>query len=442
MLKSRIQIILLCLFLASLSGRAYALPDQSDICADAPTAGHDTPVSKRLLANLLLSGNKEALKRIIGYPDRWRTIFLDSSDFCKGDKDNKTCETTRQAASIAAISFFQSINNEPGFPVQGLYAMDAALRSKSSDNDRKNAYFATDSDTGLSCLAPKGTPNVAAAKPGIGSRIRLRGVSDDLYIDRTQQEFKATSQATLSVSGDHSGTPTQTTKARGAIGYAFDVGGYTSLIPYISYYQSITDVVGKASNTDPTSNVAAGFLFSTTILESAPQVISAKPEFYRSTKYNADVETLRLSWTPYTYFDLTNGGINLNAPRPLPGLPFNLFAEVQLDFRVDVAHFSDKGNDPVQRLLNNDYTRAGTRLGFALTLDDPSYPALTFVVAETFLHGFTGTAKNLDMLEASITYNPDPKTNYFGLTTNYRKGIDEITAQRVQSWTVGLSAKY
>jgi hypothetical protein len=66
----------------------------------------------------------------------------------------------------------------------------------------------------------------------------------------------------------------------------------------------------------------------------------------------------------------------------IPYLPFNLFAEVQLDLRLDAAHYSNKGNDPAQRLFNNDYTRAGSRLGFALTLDDPNYPSLTFVVAE------------------------------------------------------------
>jgi hypothetical protein len=442
MRKRHLTSIFICLVYVVLVGQAYALPDQADICTDPPKLGLDSPVAKRLLANNLLFGNKEALKRIIGYPDRWRTIFLDNLDFCQGDKDNKGCEAARQAASIAAISFFQSINNEPGFPPQGLYGMSSALRSKPSDNARKNTYFSTDLDDGLFCLAPKGTPNVVASSPGTGSRVRLRGVSDDLYIDRTQQEFKATSQAMLSVSGDHSTVQTQTAKVKGAIGYALDVGGYTSVIPYLSFYQSITDIVGKSSSTDATSNVAAGLLFSTTIGESAPQVISAKPEFYQNTRYNSQLETLRLSWTPYTYFDLSNGGINLNAPRPIPYLPFNLFAEVQLDFRLDSAHYSNTGNDPVQRLLNDDYTRAGSRVGFALTLDDPNYPSLTFVIAETFLHGFTGSARNLDMFETSLTYNLDPKTSYLGLTANYRKGLDEVTALRVQTWTIGLSARY
>ncbi|WP_315836057.1 hypothetical protein [Bradyrhizobium prioriisuperbiae] len=97
-----------------------------------------------------------------------------------------------------------------------------------------------------------------------GSPLRVRGVSNDLLIRRDNPSFSSTSQATATISGDHSTTKTQNYKLTGAVGYAFE-SGFTAAVPYVSFYQSITDTEGKAQSRDPTSFVAGGMMFTTTI---------------------------------------------------------------------------------------------------------------------------------------------------------------------------------
>jgi hypothetical protein len=170
-------------------------------------------------------------------------------------------------------------------------------------------------------------------------------------------------------------------------------------------------------------------------------VISAKPQFLDNTKDGSQIGSLRLMYTPYTDFDVSQGGFNLNNFRQIDILGFNSYAQIQVDLRADIGQYANIGNDPVQRLLNKNFGRAGSRFGFAF-MTDPVSPSLTLVVAETLLYGFSGAVRNLDLFETSLTYNLDPKTNYLGLTATYRKGRDEDTALRVQTWLLGLSARY
>jgi len=45
------------------------------------------------------------------------------------------------------------------------------------------------------------------------------------------------------------------------------------------------------------------------------------------------------------------------------------------------------------------------------------------------------------MFESSVTYNLE-QNNYFGITAKYNHGRDEETAVAVQSWMIGLTARY
>jgi hypothetical protein len=79
-------------------------------------------------------------------------------------------------------------------------------------------------------------------------------------------------------------------------------------------------------------------------------------------------------------------------------------------------------------------------VGFSL-ITDPTGPSLTLTVEETYLYGFAGSVRNLDLFHTQLTYNFDAK-KYVGIAASYSKGRDEDTALPTQMWTVGLSAKY
>jgi hypothetical protein len=447
--------IAFCLSWTLPSRAAGLLPQQSDICDAVPDAHTDVNASKKLVANYLLVGNTYGIKRAFGGPEQWRLIFTQApGEFCSSNlvcprgtredictKTIETCKRSKFDAVNLAQEFFDAMKTENS-STNASFKLNSTLANSAT---QEQTYFATATDdASLRCVMPekpKPPPPPAVADK---SRIRLRGVSDDLYIDRNRPEFKSTSQAAVTVSGDHSvsTTQTQTTKIKGAVGYAFEPGGHTAVIPYISFYQSLTDVTGKPQTTDPTSNVAGGLLFSTT-KESGhfENVISAKPQFLDNTKDGSQIGSLRLMYTPYTTFDVSGGGLNLNNLRPIDILGSKGYAQIQVDLRADVGQYANIGNDPVQRLLNKDFTRAGSRFGFAF-MTDPVSPSLTLVVAETLLYGFTGLVRNFDLFETSLTYNLDPKTNYLGLSATYRKGRDEDTALRVQTWLLGLTARY
>jgi hypothetical protein len=434
-----------CAFLIG-EGSADALPPHSDICDGGI-------VSKKLLAMHIidLSGNKDAPKLVFGDADLWRTIFTDpqfcpTRKLCRGGMDAAVCskaaaacDAAQNAAVGAAEEFFQDVNLETAKP-KATYVEDASLRSLTSDAARMRKYFSSPADTAsrITCTAtdvPAPPPPSAAEK----SPFRVRGDSDDLYVARSKDAFKSTSQATITFSGDRSDVPTQTIKAKGALGYAYQVNNSTVAIPYISYYQSITDTFGKPQSTDPASNVAAGLLFTSSYeyYDLVNNVFNVKPQYLLNTKDHSEIESVRLIYTPYT---LIEGSPNLNKFQRIGFSPIPLYAQILFDTRVDAGAYRNRGNDPVQSLLNKDFLRAGSRFGFALT-SDIGTSSVTLVVAETCLYGFYGTVRNLSVFDASLTYSLDPK-KYFGLTAAYRNGIDEDTAIRVETWTVGLSAKF
>lgn len=430
-------------------GSAGLLPPHGDICDDGI-------VSKKLLASYILelNDNKVAKRMIFGDAVLWRSIFTDEPEqFCsakavcrrKGltgkdcNKEIEACVAGQDLAVSNAGTFFDELTIETA-KKRAIYTEDAVL-VRASAGARARIYFSSPDDranaivcTAIDIPAPP-PPSVTEKSP-----FRVRGVSGDLYIDRSSTDaFKSTSQATLTSTGDRSATPTQTLKARAALGYAVQVATTTVAIPYISFYQSITDTFGRPQSTDPASNVAAGVLFSSSFSDSeVNHVIGAKPQYLLNTKDHSEIGSLRLSYTPYTYF--SGDTPNLNFFQPISYSPIPLYAQIQFDLRLDAGAYANRGNDPVQRLLNKDFLRSGSRVGFAFTTDpNPNSPSLTLVVAETYLYGFSGTVRNLNIFEASLTYNFN---KYVGLTGSYRNGTDEDTAIRVETWIVGLSGRF
>lgn len=427
---------------------AGLLPPHDEIC--------DTGVvSKKLLASYIidLNTNKVAKKIVFGDAVLWRTIFTEEPEqFCSSKavcrrkrltgedckKEVEACIAGQDLAVGNAVAFFDELTRETA-KKRPTYTADPAL-AKASAGARARIFFSSPEDgvNSVQCTAvdiPGPPPPSVIEK----SPFRVRGVADDLYVDRSSTDaFKSTSQATLTSTGDRSTTPTQTLKARAALGYAFQFG-MTTAIPYISFYQSITDTFGRPQNTDPSSNVAAGMLFTTsTSSAEVNHVISAKPQYLLNTKDHSEIGSLRLIYTPYTYF--AGDTPNLNFFQPVIYTPIPVYASILFDLRLDAGAYADRGNNPVQRLLNRDFIRSGSRAGFAITTDpNPNAPSFTLVVAETYLYGFSGTVRNLNIFEASLTFNFN---KYVGLTASYRNGTDEDTAIRVETWMVGLSGRF
>jgi hypothetical protein len=400
-----------------------------------------------------LNDNRVAKRMIFGEAALWRLIFTEEPEqFCSAKavcqrrglagKDCTdaidACVAGQDLAVSNAGAVFDELTLETANK-KGTYAEDAGL-TRASAGARARIYFSNQDDkaNAIVCTAVD-TPEPPPPSITEKSLFRVRGVSDDLYIDRSNADaFKSTSQATLTSTGDRT-AHTQTLKTKAALGYAVPINTTTVAIPYISFYQSITDTFGKPQSTDPASNVAAGMLFNSSFSNSVVNnVFGAKPQYLLNTKDHSEIGSLRLSYTPYTYFP---GRVpNLNFFQPISYSPIPLYAQIQFDLRLDAGTYQNRGNDPVQRLLNQDYVRSGSRFGLAFTTDpNPNAPSFTLVVAETYLYGFSGTVRNLNIFEASLTYNFN---KYLGLSSTYRNGKDEDTAIRVETWMVGLSGRF
>src|SRR4029077_18942691 len=125
-------------------------------------------------------------------------------------------------------------------------------------------------------------------KDPVLSKIRVRGLSDDLNIDRNDPRFKGTTSATGSYSANTAATHTFTTIATGAVGYAFDTIPQTQIVPYLSFFQSVTNIVGKATNNDPNNYVSGGIMFQHYFdYEGVTHEFSIKPQYLTDTTTEA-----------------------------------------------------------------------------------------------------------------------------------------------------------
>ena len=271
---------------------AGLLPGQGDICSAIPEPGQSTSVSKRLVANYVLAGNPAAIKRVFGDPVLWNAIFTQEEEqFCArsavcrgvtGDACNKevdACRFSRSSALIGALNLLDALaadsrGKNPSFRMSsGLVDQETAARMRN--------YFSTSADGGIECVGPKSAKVPQSPAAANVSPLRVRGVSNDLLIARDLPSFSSTSQATLTVSGEHTTNQTRNAKLTEEIGYAF-TGDLTTAVPYVSFYQSTTDVKGKATSLDPNNFVAAGMMFTTTVPgDLLVQTFAAKPQFSR-----------------------------------------------------------------------------------------------------------------------------------------------------------------
>ena len=362
---------------------------------------------------------------------------------CKAAVDS--CLAYKQDAVNAAHYFFQNLNREDA-KSSATYKESTGLRGGQAF-EQTNKYFDyktinQDDVNYIECTSVKvdPSPSTAQADSSPLGRIRVRGRSDDLYVDRATPQFKSTTPASVNLTG--SGFNNYSQKLTSVLGYKLDVGTDGQFIPYVSTSQSVTDAPKKPRVIDPTNNVAGGFLATTFFgdpnNEYVQHVITAKPQYLLNTADQSELTSLRLIYAPWT--DIPNIPFNTNTYHLIPIFPGPVWGSWIFDLRNDTGAYEDRGNTRTIVATNQDFDRFGTRAGLVLTTD-PAFPSLTMTVTETYLYGFVGHYKKLDLFEASVTYNLE-SNNYFGLTASYKHGRDEDTAVAAQTWTVGLTTRY
>src|ERR1700722_2284070 len=451
---------------------AAATPDDNDVDANLPLhkdVCKNGFVSRKLLAYQLLVNikNTHAIMRISGGPDLWHTIYTDSNfcpikakDACKRDAKSPECaaatecESDQLDAIDSGVAFFGALNanqraSSPAFvPGKDLAKLHSGTDPLSGASNQLLLFFSSAAvkanyeDNGIQCAAkdaPQPPPpyNAASDKSPL-SKVRVRGASDDLYIDRLQGNFKATAAAAGTFTSNTLAVHTTTTKAGAALAYAFAPIPPTQLLPYFSFSQSITGTAGKPGVVDPTNNVAWGVVAERYFIDpntpAISHVLSVKPQFLINTTDHSELASVRLIYAPW----IDSAVFNLNTFKKLNFLPGSTWGEIVFDVRNDYGAYTDRGLTPAIIGVNKDFERAGARIGVALTNDN--FPSLTLLVSETYLYGFSGYYRAIDLFQASLTYNL--VNNYLGLTASYKKGRDEDTAVASQTWTVGLTARY
>jgi hypothetical protein len=289
-------------------------------------------VSKRKLAGYLLAQastkNSDVLSAAISGPDTWRTIFTDNN-FCKvpssctknpntaACKAAAKCVLAKEFAEGESIRFFVLLNSEVKKPNRA-YSESSALAALANDpNAESENYFREENNEySISCTRndiPAAAPPFDPTKDPILKNIRIRGLSDDLWIDRDDLRFKGTTSATGNFSGDSSAAHTYTTKVAGSIGYAFDVDSKTQVVPYFSIYQSLTDTQFKPRTFDANDNIAGGVLVQSYFnYGDVTNIVAIKPQYllYTNGFNEAELASLRAIYTPMT--DVLNRFIRLD----------------------------------------------------------------------------------------------------------------------------------
>jgi hypothetical protein len=426
------------------------LPARGDVCVGGT-------VSRQKLATVLLVNGKnyDAVIATAGNP----TAIFSDGNFCHTSpaqrqsckKDPTTPDCMAAAKCTAALSgalqsadeFFASLNSEIKKKDQALYSESEALATlPRGTGDQTVAYFGSDPKHiySIGCTAATVSPPPKPFDPTkdkVLSPLRVRGLSDNLNVDRTAAGFKSTTPATASYTSDTLTAHTSTVKIASAFGYAIDTIPQAQIVPYLSVTQSLTESSIKPSAVDQNNNVAAGVLLQRYFdADQVSHIFSIKPQFLYNTANFAEIESVRAIYTPEL-----NIPFSLNTFRRLEFIPGQPWYELLFNVRSDSGAYANRGKTPAVIATNRDFERAGIQAGFAVSTDGiPNFPSMTFIATETYLYGFSGFYRTIDLFQASATYNL--VSNYLGLTATYKKGRDEDTAVASQQWTVGLSGRY
>lgn len=276
------------------------------------------------------------------------------------------------------------------------------------------------------------------------SRVRLRGISDDLYVDRSWNEFKGTSQASVNFSNDNSATHVTSTKIKATLGYAFDIDTpgqiLSTFIPFISADEAITDTAHKPRSLPASNNVASGFSLNANIGGNA--MFSIKPQFIVGTTMHSQLTMVQVSYAPWTNKSDSGYFMPFNTAVPVYGSgndSSDIWGQFLFDLRADLGSYNDRG-DPMFVAQNQDFARFGSKFGFAFFTAPGAIP-VTLRATEVLLYGAQGAQRNIGYFDSSLSVGLD-RNGYASWTLGYTNGRDENTTVRVQTFKAGLSARY
>jgi hypothetical protein len=422
-------------------------PDPAAICVPAAN-GAGKIVDKRALAKALLADFPISGLALSGSititkndPDTSkRIIAVATPGFCKnnpdcGDADKK---------SIASIDG----------RLAGLFGTQQAGFRAPAGVDQNAWFSGPNEQNAMVCEIPAGTAVASTApilKPPAkeSSPIRVRGKVADLYIDRSQNDFKSTSQATLSFAGDGV-AKTQTNTLTGVIGYAIpgvvgnERGQRGDLVPYVAVNRVIVNAFSgsksKPSANETVSLGVTGSLFLNNETGTFGQIINLRPDFLFDLQDDSRLASLNLQWIPIAGELLETSGdssfhLGLNYFHPLwPGV---VSYKPLFDLRLDGGTYTDRGLPAVAH-THVDYLRVGGMAGISLISDVANVP-LTFSSSYVGLYAASGR-QNVGYFSNTLSFNLF--NDYVTPSATYSNGNREDTGKREQLWLVGLSARF
>jgi hypothetical protein len=283
--------------------------------------------------------------------------------------------------------------------------------------------------------------NATSTAAPASAEFRLRGTPDDLTYRKGDDGFTGASKASLSFS-DNGVNKTRTDQLQGTAGYAVPIGtdtNYTA-IPYAGTNRNVSNKAGKSAKI----GVETVDIGTVAVLKDIPfsgATVSLTPDYLLNLQDHSRLATGHAIFAPH-FVGLLNNPANL-------GIVFTActsqdqancaswpYFTLLADIRSDVGAYTDRGIASA-RAANQDFSRLGTKFGFDLFLKN----WIDLAVTHTYLHGFSGSGKTLNDFQSSLSFYFGTQ-NVLGLTVAYKNGLLEQTAQREQSWTVGLTAKY
>jgi hypothetical protein len=310
-------------------------------------------------------------------------------------------------------------------------------------NNESNAIYCTNRDE------PPPTP--PSSPIDANSPVRLRGISDDLWIDQKSPLFAKSSSAAINYTENDAtpGAHTGTTSIQAALGYDIPLPSTAAwfsheIIPFTSASASLTNTQNKPRVLAPTNFVAGGFLYDAAIQEAYGfDQITVKPQQVSGTTMRSELTSLQLIYAPW---------IDAAASAPLPPLntmvnvfPGNEFfphvnGQLLFDIRNDAGVYENRG-DPSFVARNMDFERIGSKFGIAWIATPSSLPTFALSVTETALYGATGAYRTLSYFDSLLSIYFDPK-HYVSMTFEYFNGRDENTYIISQGYKAGFAGKF
>ncbi len=357
----------------------------------------------------------------------------------------KSCEAYAKAAMNQALAFFHSIDLQANDPKRA-YTLSDSIKNLPADL-QMTTYLDpgnfSDSQNAITCLKPSqpgpggGAGDTTQASTISITNFRLRGKSDDLYIDRGTDPFKSATPTSLSWTGTD--YDNYSVKVTGALGYQIPTAT-GEVIPYISTYQSLTDASKKPRVIDPNNNVALGMVAANSFIDSYNHNIlnwfSAKPQYLFNTADRSEIGSVRLIYAPWVDSPVAP----INTFSLVPGLPGPIWASLIFDLRNDTGVYAKLADTKAIAATDKNFDRFGSRFGLSLSTA-PGYPSIVITATEVYLYSAFGYYRNVNSFQSTLTYNLE-SNNYVGFTLSYQNGRDEDTAVASHNYSAGFTVKY